>query len=238
MQTWRILCPLDCTQAVHLKRHVQPHLVSVTEQECIKTCRHPPPALDKFKKDMIGNAMLNTELCEEDHNHDAGAVPSDAADKSHKDRQDAQRVALALARARIMVVIQSRANKVKELGAPIDRLRNLQRYLATDICTEHEHSNGRRYVTYRIPIDNVPESLKIHNFSRGKLVHQATIDYEQGRELIAANAQWQDNWACKYMIRRGPREVHFTQVRYRNPDLFGRRTSISGGAMHLPTISA
>ena len=43
--------------AMYLKRHVQRHLMSVSEKECIKTCRHPPPALDKFRQEVVGNAM-------------------------------------------------------------------------------------------------------------------------------------------------------------------------------------
>ena len=52
--------------AMYLKRHIQPHLMKVTEEECRNTCRHPPASLDLFQKTVIGNAMMNTEECNED----------------------------------------------------------------------------------------------------------------------------------------------------------------------------
>ena len=52
--------------AMYLKRKTQPHLINVSEKECINTVRHPPAALDNFRKEVIGNAMLNTVLREED----------------------------------------------------------------------------------------------------------------------------------------------------------------------------
>ena len=90
--------------AMYLKRKIQPHLISVTEKECIKTVRHPGAALHQFRKDVIGNAMLNGELCEEDAMLPGPAAPLTPRDAAERNRLAAQDSALKFARARILTL--------------------------------------------------------------------------------------------------------------------------------------
>ena len=179
--------------AMYLKRHVQRQLMKLTEIECIKICRAPPRELDEFRKEVIGNAMMNTLSCDEDKQSSrsvinneqgcaAGSNPESGAAGRNPETllEEAQRIALELARERILTIVPSRANKITQLGQPMNRVGNLEKYLSTGVFVRRQNSNGRYWITYTIPIKDVPASLQTDNWRHGKLVYEASIDYACG----------------------------------------------------------
>ena len=165
--------------AMYLKRYIQPHIKDVTEKECIKTCRFPSDALDEFRKEVIGNAMMNTEECDEDK-PETEAEPSTKSAELVSDEMAARAAALRLAQAKIVVTNKSRASKLTQLGEPMKRLQNLNRFIGAGVFVEHKNSNGRVFVVYKVPIEGVPANLQPSSFRHGKLQYAPSIDYESG----------------------------------------------------------
>ena len=135
--------------------------------------------------------MLNTEECDEDKPNVA-AQSLEGNEEFGGVEAEAREVALKLTRARILTLVPSQASNIVQFGSPMERVRNLKRYLEeTDVFKEVVLPfNGRKYITFRIPIVDVPETLKPVNFTHGRLLYTPSIDYESGKTVVEGSEQF------------------------------------------------
>ena len=219
--------------AMYMKRKVQPHIQRHTEMECITACRHPGAELDEFRQRIIGNAMKNSELPEAE-----ASEPLAEAAAIVDQREPARRAADALYRAGILTFNHSRASKITQLGQPMDRLKNLKSYIESKVFWLHKPqrrtgaANGS-VVGYQIPIADIPAGLNPANFSAGRSVYKAEVDYEYAKQYIP-NSPWKDYWACAPALRASSSGSFTDFLSYKDPALKGRRVSRACGPMHLP----